>query len=296
MKILLTGSSGFVGSSLVAALREKGHDVVRLVREKSSEPRTAFWNPDAGELDARIFDGVDAVIHLAGENVAARRWSAEQRTRLLESRVKSTSLLTRTILSLSNPPKTVISASAIGYYGSHGDRLLDESSPPGDDFLAEVCRQWELAAAPLAGKTRLVFARIGVVLNKEGGALQKMLFPFRLGLGGPVGDGRNYISWIARTDLVRALIHCLETSSVTGPIDLVAPHPATNAELTAALARAVNRPAFFRVPRLALLLVFGEMAEQTILSSMRVKAEKLIQSGFSFTYPDLAAALQAELS
>lgn len=301
MKVLISGSSGLVGTALRDALSAEGHRIVRLVRdadvEDGDEAEKVFWDPSAGELDAARLAGVDAVVHLAGENIAASRWNEEVKARIYSSRVDGTRLLVRKLAELEAPPAVMVSASAIGYYGDRGDQVVDEESAPGQGFLAEVCRAWEAAARPVEDLgVRLVLLRTGVVLSPAGGALQRMLPPFKLGLGGPVGDGEQYVSWIALPDLVRIIQHALSVSSLAGPVNATAPNPVRNEEWVHALGRALGRPAVIPVPALALRLMLGpQMAEELLLASTRVATPKLLASGFEFRHPEIGGALQALL-
>lgn len=301
MKVLISGSSGLVGTALRDALSAEGHRIVRLVRdadvEDGDEVEKVFWDPSAGELDAARLAGIDAVVHLAGENIAARRWNEEVKARIYSSRVDGTRLLVRKLAELEAPPAVMVSASAIGYYGDRGDQVVDEESAPGQGFLAEVCRAWEAAARPVEDLgVRLVLLRTGVVLSPAGGALQRMLPPFKLGLGGPVGDGEQYVSWIALPDLVRIIQHALSVSSLAGPVNATAPNPVRNEEWVHALGRALGRPAVIPVPALALRLMLGpQMAEELLLASTRVATPKLLASGFEFRHPEIGGALQALL-
>jgi len=253
------------------------------------------WDPARGMLDAAGLEGVDTVVHLAGENVG-RRWTAARRREIVESRVRGTRLLAESCARLTTKPEVLVSASAIGIYGVRGDEWLEESSATGDDFLAEVGRAWEDATAPArdAG-IRVVHLRIGIVLNPAGGALAKMLLPFQLGVGGRLGSGRQWMSWISREDLVGAIHHALQTPSLQGPVNAVAPAPVTNAEFTRTLARVLRRPALAPVPAVALRALFGEMAQGTVLASQRVRPTVLEASGFRFAHPTLAQALRFEL-
>jgi hypothetical protein len=292
MKVLVTGSSGLIGSALVPALRGAGHSVVRLVRERPG-PDAARWNPDDGSLDRGALDGVEGVVHLAGENIAAGPWTPAQKARIRDSRVRGTALLARAMRERDTKPKVFLSGSAAGFYGDRGAELLDETSTRGRGFLADVCVEWEAAARPAADAgIRVVNLRTGIVLSREGGALRKMLPPFRVGLGGPVGPGTQYMSWIAIDDLVGVLLHLLVTDSVTGPVNLVAPNAATNREFTAALGRVLRRPTLFKVPAFALRLALGEMADEMLLASIRAQPARLSASGYRFRYPDLEAALR----
>ena len=295
MKILVSGSTGLVGTSLVARLRAEHHEVVGLVRRvpANDDEAVVAWDPSNGTIEPGELEGFDAVIHLAGENIAARRWSTKQKARIRDSRVEGTSLLARTLAGLESPPATMICASAIGWYGDAGDEWQDESQPPGTGVLPDVCRDWEAAADPAreAG-LRVVHARIGVVLAREGGALKAMLLPFRLGLGGRVGSGQQYWSWIALDDLVAALKHLVETDSLQGPVNLVAPAPATNREFTRTLGRVLGRPTIFPMPGVMARLLLGEMANELMLTGARIRSTLLAESGFDFRYPDLESALR----
>jgi uncharacterized protein (TIGR01777 family) len=294
----VSGASGLIGSALAAALVSEGHTVRRLVRhEAASGSDEIFFDPTGGRIEAEKLEGLDALIHLAGENVAAGRWTAARKGRIRRSRLLGTRLIAETLAALDTPPPLLLNASAIGFYGDRGDELLDESSAAGDGFLASLCREWEEAAEPAreAG-IRVVKLRIGVVLSCEGGALKKMLPPFRLGLGGRLGDGRQYVSWIALRDLVRAIIFILGRSDLGGIVNGVAPAPVRNSELTAVLARLLGRPALLPAPAALLRLALGEMAGGMILASGRVMPNKLLNGGFSFEYPDIESALKYELS
>jgi uncharacterized protein (TIGR01777 family) len=294
MKILLTGASGLIGTALLPALTNKGHECLQLVRNSSqASPSKIFWNPEAGTIDAAALEGLDAVIHLAGENVAEGKWTVEKKARIRDSRVQGTTLISETLAGLLSKPKVLIAASAIGFYGNRGAEMLNEKSASGNDFLSNVCREWELAtkAAAEAG-VRVVNLRFGVVLSEEGGALAKMLTPFRLGVGGRVGDGKQYMSWIALDDVVGAIIHALEDEKMNGAVNAVAPRAVTNTEFTKALGGALSRPTIFPVPAFALRLAFGEMADALLLSSTRVEPAKLLSAGYKFQYPELSGALK----
>jgi uncharacterized protein (TIGR01777 family) len=295
--VLVSGSSGLVGNAVVDAMTAAGHGVTRLVRRPAARAGEASWDPAAGRIEADRLEGHDAAVHLAGENVAARRWTERQKARIRDSRVRATELLCTALSRLSAPPRVVVGASAIGYYGSRGDAVLTESSAPGADFLARVCIGWESAYGPLAERgTRLVVLRIGVVLSGRGGALARMLPLFRLGLGGKLGSGRQYFSWIALEDLVAVVQRALDDDGLAGPCNATAPRPVTNAELTRALGRALRRPTALAVPALALRCLLGEMADGLLLSSTRVMPERLQRAGFEFRFPELEAALRHALA
>ncbi|MBN1212146.1 MAG: TIGR01777 family oxidoreductase [candidate division Zixibacteria bacterium] len=298
MRVLLSGARGLIGSALAAHLQNESHEVVRLVRtKKGNDLVSILWNPEGGAIDKTSLAGFDAVIHLAGENIAARRWSPEQKARIRDSRVNNTRLLSRTLAQLENPPRTLICASAIGFYGDRGNEILTETSPPGDGFLAEVCREWEEATAPAADKgIRVVNLRTGVVFASEGGALEKMIKPIRLGLGGKLGSGRQYLSWITLEDEIGAIDHLLSREQITGPVNLVSPQPVTNAEFTRKVAAFLNRRAFIPLPAFILRLAAGEMADALVLASERVQPAVLLSTDYQFKHPDLETALPAVLT
>lgn len=297
MKIAVTGSTGLVGKRITAELEAAGHQVVKLVRRVRNSENEFSWNPETDKIDAKAFEGVDAVIHLAGENIASKRWSSEQKMKIKQSRVNGTKLISGTLATLDNPPRVLVSASAIGFYGNRGAEILTEESKSGEGFLAAVCRDWEDATRNAESKgLRVVHARLGVVLSKEGGALKMMLPPFLMGAGGPLGNGKQYMSWIDLDDAAKAFIYLATESQVSGPVNLVAPTPETNADFTKKLAKVIHRPAFFPVPEMGVKVLFGEMGEELLLSSNRVSAAKLVNSGFKFTYPDLESALKHELN
>ena len=294
--IAITGATGFIGSALVEDLRAAGHGVRRLVRdERRRGPDDAVWDPAAGRLDPGALEGADALVHLAGEPIA-QRWTAAVKRRIRESRVQSTRLLATAIVSLRRPPRVFVSGSAMGIYGDRGDEELDETSPPGRGFLADVAVAWEGAAEPAArAGVRVANLRTGLVLSPRGGALAKLLVPFRLGLGGRIGSGRQWVSWIALSDTVSAIRHAIDSESLAGPVNLAAPVPVTNAELTKTLARVLRRPALLPVPAFALRLVFGEMGEATLLASQRMRPRRLLDNGYRFRHPVLEGALRHEL-
>jgi uncharacterized protein len=294
MRVAVSGSTGLVGSEVVAFLSAGGHEVVRLVRRAPAPgERAVRWDPEKGEVDAAGLDGLDAVVHLAGESIASRRWNAARKAAIRDSRVNGTRLLCDALSTLARPPKTLVSASAVGIYGDRGEEPLTEASSPGTGFLAEVCREWEAASAPAARKgIRVVSLRIGMVLAPKGGALARMLPLFRAGLGGVIGGGRQYISWVALDDLPGIVLHVLERGDLGGPVNTVAPRPATNREFTEALGKAVSRPTPLPVPAFALrLAVGGEMADSLLLASARVVPRRLVETGYKFRYPELGGAL-----
>jgi len=294
MKVLISGSHGLVGKALIRSLVEDGQEVVRLVRSGHKLGALDIeWRPNHGRIDAQHLEGFDAVVHLAGESIASGRWTDEKKRAIRESRVKGTSLLSETIAQLSRPPSVFISASAIGYYGNRGDEELTEKSGPGDDFLASVCVQWEDATRAASEKgIRTILARFGIILDRHGGALAKMLTPFRMGIGGRVGDGRQWMSWIALDDVVNALKFLMLDSAVHGPVNIVAPNPVTNAEFTKILGRVLSRPTFFPVPAFGARLAFGEVADALLLSSQKVDPAVLEERGFAPYWPRLEPALQ----
>ena len=294
MRILVSGSHGLLGSALVPALAGKGHQVIRLVRGISAAGGSEVsWDPEGGRLDPVSLSGVEAVVHLGGENIAARRWSDAQKARIRESRVKGTTLLAGTLAGLSQPPRVLISASAIGYYGDRGEEVLGEESPSGKGYLPEVCREWEEAAQPAARQgIRVVLMRFGVILSPTGGALAKMLLPFQMGVGGILGNGRQYMSWISLDDAVGAVSHGLEIAALRGPVNAVVPLAVTNARFTKTLGRVLRRPTVVPLPAFAARLAFGEMADALLLSSVRVEPRRLLASGYPYRHADLEGALR----
>lgn len=294
MNILLTGASGLVGTALQARLTAAGHRVVPLRRGGGAAQPS--WDLAAGRIDLAPAGPLDAVVHLAGETVA-QRWTSSARARIRDSRVTGTRLLAEALARLPAPPRVLVAASATGFYGSHGEAWVDEASPAGQGFLADVARAWEGAAEPArAAGVRVVHTRLGIVLSRRGGALAKMLPIFRLGLGGPVGHGRQYWSWVALEDVVSVLARALTAEDWRGPINVVAPAPVTSREFARVLGRVLRRPAFLPVPGLAVRAMFGEMGRETLLGGARVRPGFLLQRSFPFEYPDLEQALRAELS
>jgi len=293
VRILVTGASGFLGRHLVQALSESRHEVRRLGRHVDpGDPRSFAWDPARGSLDPAALQGVDAVIHLAGESISAGRWDEAVKQRLRDSRVASTRLLLDGLAKLERRPRTLIAASAVGFYGDRGDQELDEDSPSGSDFLASLCRDWEAESARAADLgLRVVQPRIGVVLGPDGGVLRRLRLPFGLGLGGRLGSGRQWMSWIALPDLVGALGFLLNRHDLSGPFNLCAPHPVTNALFTQSLGRALNRPARLPVPAWALRAAFGEMGQALLLGGQRALPRNLERAGFVFQNPFLGEAL-----
>ncbi len=295
MEILVSGSRGLVGAALVPALESGGHRVRRLVREGGEGNDCIVWQPEAGRIEREKLAGIDAVIHLAGEPITGR-WTAAKKQRIRQSRIAGTRLLAETLAQLSPRPRVFLCTSAIGYYGDRADTWLDEDSALGTGFLAEVCRDWEAAADParVAG-IRVATMRLGVVLSRHGGALGAMLLPFRLGLGGRVGSGQQWWSWISIEDVVGGIQHALTAETLSGPVNLVAPQPVTNTEFTHALGRVLRRPAILPAPAALLRLALGEMADGLLLSSARVRPARLLASGYQFRQSELTPALRVLL-
>jgi len=293
MKILVTGGTGLIGSLLRSFLTTSGHEVYCLTRTIPKSANDISWNPTEGELLRGRLEGLDAFVHLAGENIAGSRWNTKFKERIRSSRINGTRLLCDTIAQLQRPPKILISASAIGIYGDRGADLLNESSPPGQGFLAEVCQSWEAATEQTRAQgIRVVNLRIGFVLSRHGGGLAKMLTPFQLGGGGVIGTGRQYWSWIAVDDVIGIIHHCLMNDRMTGPVNATAPSPVTNFEFTKTLGRVLHRPTIFPMPAFAAKLALGEMANDLLLASARVMPNRLNESGYVFRHSTLVGALQ----
>lgn len=294
-RVLVSGVSGPIGRALLPALKASGAQITRLVRSNSAAPvsdeRSILWDPTQPP-GTDVFSGFDAVIHLAGESIVGR-WTAEKKTKIRESRVEGTRNLAQGLARAKNKPEVFVCSSAVGYYGDRGDELLSEKSAPGSGFLADVCVEWEQAtrAASEAG-IRTVRMRTGVVLSPKGGALGKMLMPFKLGLGGRVGSGRQWMSWIDVQDMVGAMLHTVKSDLLRGPVNMVAPKPVTNAEFTKTLASVLSRPAIFPMPAAAVKLAFGEMGETVLLGSQRVEAAELVGSGYPFRFRTLRESLE----
>jgi len=294
MKIAVSGSSGLVGGTLVPLLTAAGDDVRRLVRgDAAGHPDAIAWDPERGTIDAAALTGVDAIVHLAGENIAGGRWNDERKRRIRASRVNGTTLVAQTLAKMQHPPRVLVCASAIGFYGPRGDEPVDESAAPGTDFLAGVCREWEAAADPArAAGIRVVHLRFGVVLSPKGGALAKMMTPFRMGVGGRIGSGKQWMSWVSIDDAVGAVSHALRYARVDGPVNVVAPNPVTNAQFTKSLGRALGRPTILPMPAFAARLAFGEMADALLLGGQRVAPAKLQATGYEYRHPNLDGALR----
>lgn len=290
MRVLVTGSRGLIGSALVPALESAGHSVTRLVRGKAGKKEIS-WDP-SGRLDSSATAGFDAVVHLAGESIAGR-WTDSKKERISNSRIQGTHTLVNALMVAPNRPRVTVSASAVGYYGDRGDELLTEQSAPGSDFLADVCQRWEQAVeeAGSAG-IRTVELRIGLVLSKHGGGLAQMLPPFRMGLGGRMGSGKQYWPWVSIADVVGAMMHALETDSMRGAYNVVAPQAVTNAEFTRTLGGVLHRPTIFPMPAFVVRAAFGQMGTALLLASQRVSSKKLEASGYKFKQPELKGALE----
>jgi uncharacterized protein (TIGR01777 family) len=291
MRVLVSGARGLIGSGLLSSLCAGGHETWVLTRHAPG-PREIGWDPSAGRLEGRPLEGFDAVVHLAGEPLGGR-WTSARKALIRESRVAGTGLLARRLAELERPPRALVSVSAIGFYGDRGEELLHEGSPPGEGFLPGVCRAWEAAAAPAAARgIRVVHPRLGIVLAAHGGALARLLPLFRLGLGGPLGDGRAWWSWVTLDDVVAVLMRALADEGLAGPVNVVAPGAVTNRTFSRALGRALGRPALLPVPAPALRARFGEMAEGALLASARVTPARLLAAGYAFRFPRLEDALR----
>jgi uncharacterized protein len=293
MNILVTGATGLIGTALISLLTQNKNRVIRLVRKTQLAPGEIGWDPYAQTLDMEPLEGLDAVVHLAGENIADGRWTAGKKLRIRESRIQGTRFLAQSLASLFDPPKVLVSVSAIGYYGDRGEELLDEESDPGKGFLADVCREWEAATAPAVMRgIRVVHPRLGIVLSTAGGALARMLPPFRLGIGGRIGSGRQYMSWITIEDLVGVLDYAIHNGSLHGPVNAVSPNPLTNQDFSIMLGRVLSKPSFLALPAFAARIAFGEMADALLLASARVLPTRLKESGYIFQFPEVEGALR----
>lgn len=300
MKIIVSGASGLIGSALTRASRAEGHDVWHLVRRARSEgslaPHEIRWDPPSAQVDVPALEAADAVVHLSGASISDGRWTEARKQALRSSRIDSTRVLVDSLMRLRQPPKGFVCASAIGYYGNRGDEMLTESSEPGWDFLSLLVRDWEAEAnrAAQAG-IRTAILRFGVILSAEGGALPQMIRPFKLGVGGRIGSGRQWMSWIALEDVIRIIQRAIADATLHGPVNVVAPEPIRNADFAQIVGRVLHRPALVRAPKFALRLVLGEMADALVLGSQRVLPEQLLQANFEFRYKDLESALRALL-
>jgi uncharacterized protein (TIGR01777 family) len=299
MRILVSGSTGFLGTALVETLEGQGHAVTRLVRPGTAQRSASSvlaqdiaWDPVTGQFGAAAAEGAEALIHLAGASIAEGRWNTSRKQLLRTSRIDATRNLVGALAKLQRPPRVIVAASAIGYYGNRGDETLNEASAPGSDFLAELCREWEAETARGAEfGARVVNLRLGIILAAHGGALPRMALPFKLGAGGRLGDGRQWMSWLSLPEVVSIIQFALANSGLSGPVNAVTPNPVRNSEFTAALAKSLHRPALFPAPAFALRLALGEMADALLLPSQKVMPSKLVDSGYRFLQPDLASAL-----
>ena len=295
MKVLIAGASGLVGSALIPAVEAEGGEVTRLVRTSAGAGEIE-WHPNNDQIDAAKLEGFDAIINLAGENIAGGRWTDDQKRKIHDSRVNGTHLLSEAIAGLKQPPKVFLCASATGIYGDRDDETLDEQSDSGGGFLAGVCREWEQATEPAsAAGVRTVNLRFGPILAREGGMLAKLLTPFKMGMGGKVGSGKQYIAWVAIDDAVGAIKLALKDESIRGPLNIVSPHPVTNEEFTKTLGHVLSRPTALSVPAFAARLAFGEMADEMLLTSQRVIPKRLNDAGYEFEYPELEGAFRKYL-
>lgn len=300
MKVLVSGSTGLIGEGLTAFLSSQGHSVVRLVRPEShSDSKDGLklpsveWDPKAGKIDIAALEGFDAVVHLGGESIAEGRWSAARKEALRLSRVKGTAFLSDTLARLKNPPKVLVVASAIGYYGDRGPEVLNEQSSKGSGFLSDLCQEWETACQPAArAGIRVVNLRIGVVLSTKGGALTKMLLPFELGAGGEIGSGNQFLSWVSLDDVLGAILHALNTESISGPVNVTAPNPVTNKEFTKTLGKVLSRPTLIPIPTFGLRILFGEMADECLVAGQNVLPTKLHSSNYEFRNKELEPTLR----
>lgn len=299
MRILVSGSTGFLGTAAVTTLEKHGHTVARLVRPQTAANKptgvteqTVHWDPAAGTFDAAAAEGADVLVHLAGASIAGGRWNGARKKLLRTSRIDATRHLISALSKLKQPPRIIVAASAIGFYGDRGDEALTETSAPGNDFLAALCREWEAEIARGAEfGARVVSLRFGIILAAHGGALPQMAMPFKFGAGGRIGSGRQWMSWLALAEAMAIIQFAIANSGLSGPVNAVTPNPARNSEFTRALAKAMHRPALFPAPPFALRLALGEMADALLLSSQRVQPSKLEQGGYRFAQPDLARAL-----
>ncbi len=301
MDIVVSGASGLIGTELVEKLKRDGHHIKFLTRSKSNSLDKIYWNLETGEIESSKLENVDAVIHLAGENISGKnpiqgRWTDERKAKILNSRIKGTTLLSDTLAKLKNPPKVFISASAIGYYGDRGEETLNEKSSKGSGFLSDVCKSWENSADSARKKgIRVIHTRFGVVLSKDGGALKSMLLPYQMGVGGTIGSGKQYMSWIDISDVAGAISHLI-TSDVEGIVNVVSPNPVTNLEYTKSLGSVIHRLTIFPIPAVAINILFGEMGTELLLGSQKVLPSVLLDSGYKFNYPNVTYSLEHVLN
>jgi len=292
MKVAITGSSGLIGTSLVSFLSEKSVTVSKILRENPKDDNIS-WKPEDGDWNSAFTGGVDGIVHLAGENIASGKWTRKKKEKIRNSRIEGTKKLCEHILKLPTPPSVLVCASAIGYYGNRGVEFLNEGSSRGSGFLPDVCLGWEEAAESVSkAGVRVVSVRFGIVLSKDGGALAKMMTPFKMGMGGKIGSGAQYMSWVAMDDVTGAIYHTLVTGSLKGPVNVTAPNPVTNKEFTNTLGEVLKRPAVVPMPAFAAKLAFGEMANDLLLASTKVAPKRLSDSGYKFQYPELENALR----
>ena len=292
MQVAITGSSGLIGTALTRSLRQDGHEVLRLVRRPAASDDEAWWDPTSGGIDSGALEGLDAVIHLAGENLSGGLWTKRRITRIRDSRLLGTALVARALAGLHQPPRVFLSSSAVGYYGDRAGEALHEGSGRGSGFLADLCQEWEAATLPAAqASIRVVTIRQGIVFGGGDRVLGRMRLPFSLGLGATLGDGRQWMGWIALEDSISAARFLLEDDSLQGPVNVVSPEPVTNAELTKTLAHVLGRPAVLRIPAFVLRLALGRMADEALLASARVEPRRLLEAGFQFACPGLEQAL-----
>jgi uncharacterized protein (TIGR01777 family) len=299
MKILIGGASGLVGTSLSSYLESKGHEVYTLVRNtKNLNEHAILWDPENEIITSpEKCENMDAVINLSGDNIASGRWNDEKKTKILSSRIKATATICKMLVSLKHPPKVLVNASAIGFYGDRKDEVLTEESHAGINFLAGVCLEWEAATNVLKDSgIRVVLLRTGAVISNEGGMLPKLLIPFKFGLGGKIGTGNQFLSYVDLSDLDRIILFAIENDKIFGPLNAVSPHPVTNEQFTKTLGTLLNRPTFFNVPAFAARLGFGEMADELVLASQKVLPKKLLEAGFVFNYPTIETTLSHNIS
>lgn len=297
MRVLISGATGLIGSALADDLRRDGHTVVVLTRRNTADRESILWNPQSGEIEVKALEGFDAVVHLAGESIGEGRWTTERKKQILESRTRGTSLLSEALAQLERPPRVLVSVSAVGYYGDRGDEELTESSGPGESFLSRVCVAWEQAAEPARQRDiRVVHPRLGIVLSQKGGALPRMLTPFKLGAGGKFGSGRQWWSWVTLTDVIKSIRYSIDTPSLSGAVNVVAPLPVRNEEFVRTLGEVLHRPAIFPVPAFVLKAMLGEMARPLLLDSAHVIPQQLQKAGFAFVHPELSLALRQVLN